>query len=114
ALASAPRVVIVLSSAFHARSARNPFTWQERAAMIADTLADADRQRVSFVALRDYYDDARWANVLRREVQRHAGEGSQLALVGHFKDASSYYLNHFPHWQLIAADNDRGIDATRI
>ncbi len=114
ALDTAPRVIIVLGSSFHARSARNPFTWQERMAMIAASLPPADQQRVSYVALRDYYDDARWADALHREVQQQAGEGSQTALIGHFKDASSYYLNHFPQWQLIAAENERAIDATRI
>src|SRR4051812_5559138 len=29
ALAVAPKVVVVLGSSFHARSAKNPFTWQE-------------------------------------------------------------------------------------
>ncbi|MBG6222322.1 cytidyltransferase-like protein [Janthinobacterium sp. CG_23.4] len=45
ALASAAQVVVVLGSAFHARSAKNPFTWQERAAMIAATLPETQRAR---------------------------------------------------------------------
>ncbi|MDP9108408.1 MAG: adenylyltransferase/cytidyltransferase family protein, partial [Pseudomonadota bacterium] len=28
ALAAAPQVVVVLGSSFHARSAKNPFTWE--------------------------------------------------------------------------------------
>ena len=114
ALESAPRVVVVLGSSFHARNSKNPFTWQERATMIAGTLSEEDRQRVSWVAVRDYYEDRRWANAVRSAVSKLAPDANRIALVGHFKDASSHYLNHFPQWQLISVDNESDIDATRI
>ncbi|TCS35637.1 bifunctional NMN adenylyltransferase/nudix hydrolase [Paucimonas lemoignei] len=114
ALATAPKVVVVLGSSFHARSAKNPFTWQERAAMISTTLADEERERISFVALRDYYEDARWSNAVREKVAEAAPGAGRVALIGYFKDASSYYLNHFPQWELIAAEMEEDIDATAI
>ena len=114
ALAQASRVVVVLGSSFHARSAKNPFTWQERAAMIAATLADDERERVQFIAVRDYYDDARWAAEVRAEVARLAGADPVIALIAFFKDASSYYLNHFAQWQLLTVEVDDVIDATSI
>ena len=114
ALDAAPRVVLVLGSSYHACSPKNPFTWQERAAMIGATLSAEQRQRVAFVAVRDYYEDARWAGAVRREVEQIAPDAKRIALIGHQKDASSYYLNHFPHWELIAADAAFDIDATRI
>lgn len=114
ALDTAAKVVIVIGSSFHARSTKNPFTWQERATMIAETLPEAERSRVSYIALRDYYDDVRWTGIVRKQVELHATEARQIALVGHFKDASSYYLNRFPQWQLIAADNELDINATSV
>jgi bifunctional NMN adenylyltransferase/nudix hydrolase len=116
ALATAAKVVVVLGSSFHARNAKNPFTWQERAAMIGATLSEADRERVSFVAVRDYYDDNLWAEEVRGAVERnaHTNSASQVALVGHFKDASSYYLNHFPQWQMVKSDARSEIDATDV
>lgn len=114
ALASAPRVIVMLGSCFQARSARNPFTWGERAQMIAATLAADQRERVVFAPLRDRYDDALWADNVREQVRRHAPDAAQVALVGHDKDASSYYLHHFPQWQLIAAESECAIDATAI
>ena len=116
ALSTAARVVIVLGSSFHARNAKNPFTWQERAAMIGATLSDADRERVSFVAVRDYYDDNLWAEEVRKAVacNVNAGGTAQVALVGHFKDASSYYLNHFPQWHMVKSEERSEIDATDI
>ncbi len=116
ALATAAKVVVVLGSSFHARNAKNPFTWQERAAMIGASLSEADRDRVSFVAVRDYYDDNQWAEEVRLAVSAHAGttNASQVALVGHFKDASSYYLNHFPQWEMVTSDASSEIDATDV
>jgi bifunctional NMN adenylyltransferase/nudix hydrolase len=114
ALDSADKVVVVLGSSFHARNTRNPFSWQERAAMIAATLGEAERARVAFVAVRDYYDDTRWAAAVSRAVGGCTAGAAQVALVGWFKDASSYYLNHFPQWQLIATDFDSDIDATCV
>ena len=57
ALTSAARVVVAPGSAFRARNAKNPFTWEERAAMIAATLPAADAARVYFAPVRDYYED---------------------------------------------------------
>lgn len=114
ALLSAPRVVVVLGSSFHARSPKNPFTWQERATMIASTLSADDKARVSFVAVRDYYEDGRWANAVRHEVEKQVPNTSRVALIGYFKDASSYYLNHFPRWELVTCSNAPDIDSTRI
>lgn len=114
ALETAPKAVVILGSSFHARSAKNPFTWQEREAMIRTTLSAADNERTSFIPVRDHYEDTRWSGAVRREVGRVTAGATRIALVGHFKDASSYYLNHFPQWELVALDNERNIDATAI
>jgi bifunctional NMN adenylyltransferase/nudix hydrolase len=114
ALDSAARVVVVLGSSFHARNAKNPFTWQERAAMINATLPEAEQARVTCVPVRDYYDDARWAKGVRQAVAECSAGATQFALIGHFKDASSYYLNHFPQWQMIPVASEGPVDATAI
>jgi bifunctional NMN adenylyltransferase/nudix hydrolase len=64
--------------------------------------------------VRDYYDDAQWAEELGKAVAVHAGPGAQTALIGYFKDASSYYLNHFPQWTMLAADAGNENDASDI
>lgn len=114
ALETAANVVIVLGSSFGSRNAKGPFTWQERAAMIGSTLSEADRARVKFVPMRDYYDDTRWADAVRAAVAALGYQPSKTALIGYFKDASSYYLNHFPQWHMIAVQADSHIDATDV
>ncbi|MDP5240460.1 bifunctional nicotinamide-nucleotide adenylyltransferase/Nudix hydroxylase [Uliginosibacterium sp. 31-16] len=114
ALETAPQVVVLLGSAFSARNAKNPFSWEERAAMIACTLDEAQRARVAFLPMRDCYDDARWAEQAGDLVRGLAGEGARVALIGHVKDASSQYLNRFPDWTFIAVPQQGDIDASAL
>jgi len=115
ALAAAERVIVVLGSSYQARNAKNPFTWEERAAMIAATLDAATIKRVGFAPVRDYYDDARWSAAVSLAVQAHCGGAERsIALVGFHKDASSYYLDRFPHWAFLPTPQYGNIDATHI
>ncbi len=114
ALATAPQVVVVLGSAHAARNAKNPFSWQERAAMIAATLDPATQERVSFVPLRDYYDDRRWGEAVMAAIAAQHVPAARVALVGFLKDASSQYLQRFPGWTLVSAPQAGEIDATAI
>ncbi|HEY0065480.1 MAG TPA: bifunctional nicotinamide-nucleotide adenylyltransferase/Nudix hydroxylase [Telluria sp.] len=114
ALATAPKVLVVLGSSFHARNAKNPFTWHERVAMIEASLGEAEKARITFVPVRDYYNDQRWSAAVQRKVEVAAGAGAHITLVGYEKDASSYYLNHFPTWQMETVALTSAIDATDI
>ena len=115
ALQLAPQVVVVLGSAFQPRSPKNPFTWQERAQAMLAPLPEADRARVRFVPVRDYYDNARWVKAVQRGVTAELGERSQnVVLVGHFKDASSEYLDDFPYWRLVSLPRQGRMDATTV
>jgi bifunctional NMN adenylyltransferase/nudix hydrolase len=118
ALAQAGRVLIVLGSAFRARNARNPFTWEERARMITASLNERDARRVAFIPVRDYYDDRRWAAAVeegvRGEMHKQGMTAPRVALAGHRKDDSSYYLDLFPHWAFIAIERQGAFDATPV
>lgn len=98
----APRCLVLIGSAHQARSPKNPFTWQERAEMIRLSLPEADRARVEFLPVRDYFSQPRWVAAVRECVAAAAGtRGARVALVGHRKDATSDYLNDFPDWKLV-------------
>lgn len=101
ALAAAPVCIVVIGSAFHARSPRHPFTWQTRAEMVRLALPEADRGRVHFVAVRDHHDDERWRNAVRAGVASQMGAApGRVLLLGHLKDATTDYLHGFPEWDL--------------
>ena len=116
ALAIAPRCVVVVGSAFQARTPKNPFTWKERAEMIRHALPAADRERVTVVPMRDYYDEARWVASVRDAVAGVlADEASpRITLVGHFKDATSGYLAAFPGWTLDSVERLPGTDGAQL
>lgn len=118
ALEKAERALVVIGSAFRSRNAKNPFTWEERAAMISASLDAAEARRVHFVPVRDYYDDRRWAVAVeqgvRAEMEKQGVSAPRLALVGFHKDASSYYLELFPDWRFSASERQGEVDATSI
>lgn len=117
-LAQAGRVVVVPGSSFRSRNARNPFTWEERAEMIAASLDEGEARRVAFVPVRDYYDDRRWAAAVeegvRAELEKSGIAAPRTALVGFHKDASSDYLGLFPNWSFVALERQGEFDATAV
>lgn len=114
ALETASQVIVILGSAHAGRNAKNPFTWQERAAMIAATLGETAQQKVRFQPVRDYYDDLRWGEAVTRAVKALVPPTNSVALIGYLKDASSHYLNRFPGWEFVATTQCGEIDATSI
>jgi len=116
ALASASRCVVVIGSAFQARTPKNPFTWKERAEMIRQALPESDRARLTMVPMRDYYDEARWVASVREAVATllPPEESPRVTLVGHLKDATSSYLAAFPGWTLASVDRLPGAGGTQL
>lgn len=119
ALELAPHCVVVIGSAFQARTPKNPWTWQERAEMVRLALNDAERQRISFLPVRDYYDEARWVAAVRRGVadiaertrhDRHA----QVALAGHLQDANGDTARAFGDWHAVPIERDGPVDASHL
>ncbi|HVL56809.1 MAG TPA: bifunctional nicotinamide-nucleotide adenylyltransferase/Nudix hydroxylase [Burkholderiaceae bacterium] len=114
ALGAGREVVVVLGSACQARSPKNPFTWNERARMIELAAAPADRHRIRFVPVRDYYDNSKWLAAVKAGVATAVPSAASIAVIGHFKDATSYYLDLFQGWQLLSVERQGGVDATHL
>lgn len=113
ALEQAKEVVVVVGSSFAARNLRNPFTFEERKAMI-DLTFQSDRVKV--VPVSDYpYDDNKWVNAIQKIVDETVPDAKDVGLIGHSKDSSSYYLNIFPRWKNhVEVPDVGGINATDI
>ena len=116
ALGVAAQCIVVIGSAHQARTPKNPFTWTERAEMIRLAAPEIDRARLHFVPVRDYYDEARWVRAVRRGVDELTADAApkRVVLVGHFKDATSGYLDAFPGWQLERVERLGGADGTHL
>lgn len=114
ALEIADEVLVIVGSSFQSRNIRNPFKWTERAAMIAATLPESEQARLTFLPVRDYYDDTLWNADVRRQVGACVADGERVALVGFNKDESTYYLDNFPDWAMEAIESELDIDATAL
>lgn len=112
AFEAAEQVVLVLGSAFSARSPRNPFPASEREAMVRSTLSEDRNRRLVVVSQRDVWGARRWASEVRAKVE-DVSRG-RIALVGFHKDASSYYLDLFPGWILVDTGRQGHWDATPV
>jgi bifunctional NMN adenylyltransferase/nudix hydrolase len=124
ALNQAKEVVVVVGSSFAARNIRNPFTFEERKAMIEAVYSDEtwtpglnqEGKRLHIVPVSDFpYDDSRWVAAVQRIVDETIPHAKDVGLIGHSKDSTSYYLNIFPRWKNhVEVENIDGINATDI
>ncbi len=114
ALRVARRCVVVVGSAWQARTPRNPWTWQERAEMVRQSLPETERERIDVLPMRDYYDQPRWVAAVRQAVADAVPGARSVALVGHFKDTTSAYLRDFPQWKLQLVDKLGHYDGTPL
>jgi bifunctional NMN adenylyltransferase/nudix hydrolase len=114
ALEAAPAVIVVIGSAYRSRDARNPFTWEERKAMVQATLSPSEFDRVQFLPVRDYFDDERWNIAVGKGVSQLTQSGSKVVLVGFKKDTTSYYLDNFPSWTYQSIEQVIDVDATSL
>lgn len=106
AVESAKReVIIVVGSSFASRSMRNPFTFEERKAMIK---AEFPQEKVKVVPVMDYpYNDNKWIAAIKRAVHGamdYTPDPYNIGLIGYSKDDTSYYLKIFPGWDHINVD----------
>lgn len=116
----AEMVLILCGSSNTPRTLKNPFTFAERETMIRACLTAAENARLYCAPIDDYpYDDATWQlgvqmRVIHALSVQNLPQDTDVALIGHKKDDSSYYLELFSHWQWVAVENFEGISATPI
>lgn len=131
ALKQVDKLIVIVGSSFMARTPVNPFTFEERKAMIALSFGyEIQMGRLIVLPLYDYEHDIDWQKNLRkavndailaegnREVHNsnlHGLNDFKVALAGFGKDASSYYLKMFPEWGSIQLGTQHGtINASDI
>ena len=121
-LARADRLVILIGSAYQPRNPRNPWTHLERESHIRACLAGDENNRLTCLPLMDVpYNDELWVRNVQDSVSgivtaHHAvpHRPPKVALIGHHKDQSGFYLNLFPQWDSIAVENHQELSATPI
>ncbi|WP_150466086.1 bifunctional nicotinamide-nucleotide adenylyltransferase/Nudix hydroxylase [Francisella sp. SYW-2] len=117
ALENSKKVIINVGSSFNAPNIKNPFSFEFRRQMIIEDLkvAGVDLSLVEIEPLADYfYQEQKWEESLRQNVYKYARLDETIAIVGHIKDDSSYYIKSFPEWGYIPVDNYKNYNATEF
>jgi len=118
----AKNVLVLVGSAGVARSVRNPFTYQERAAIIKKIYPD-----VHVDSVHDHtYNDAAWILEVQQKVAELVKTGARysnadkfqkiekIGLIGCSKDHTSYYLKLFPDWHSEAVEFVNPLNSTDV
>ena len=119
ALTRARKVIFLVGSADTPRTIKNPWSVGERAVMIQSALADT-ADRLIIRPLRDHlYNESQWIATVQRTVadaiKADGGQASaHIGLIGKDKDATSYYLQEFPQWDLVDVKHTETLSATEL
>lgn len=111
--------LILVGSSFIARNIKNPFTFEERQAMLSRTTERLGKFDIAPV-MDDLYNDQLWVGNVQTQIDIALEERgldkktSRVAIVGHRKDASSFYLDFFPNYSLIEVSSTFGTSGTEI
>lgn len=116
--------MVLIGSSFIARNIKNPFSFEERETFVFNEfyMKNKDPHYHYDVAgiTDDAYNDQQWVASVQSEVERAKkkfgidGPNARVVLVGHTKDASSYYLKMFPSYAYEEVSPVDVLDATDI
>jgi bifunctional NMN adenylyltransferase/nudix hydrolase len=120
ALEQADQLILLIGSAWQAPNARNPWSHQEREAMLRACLSDQDNKRLVCLPLMDVpYNDEIWVRNVQTTVNgiitahhKQPHKPAKVALIGHKKDQTGFYLNLFPQWGNLSVENFQSVSAT--
>lgn len=118
-------VLVLIGDTGGPRTIKNPWTFDERCQMIRTSLTPEQNRRVCIEQIFDMPSNTDWIAqvqgvVLDITIEANA-DPKKVVLVGHEKDASTFYLSLFPQWKHIDTGYDelpggllRKYDATAI
>ncbi len=100
ALEQTEQLILILGSDRIAPDIKNPWSSEERIKMIQSCLSADELKRIHFLPVRDWlYSDKLWLAAVQQKVFEITQGNPKIAVLGHRKDTSSYYLDLFPQWE---------------
>jgi bifunctional NMN adenylyltransferase/nudix hydrolase len=121
ALQQCHKLFLVLGSFQSAPSVRNPWSTKQREEMINLCLTKQEKERIVFIPIRDrLYSEFIWLQNITHEVTEKLKEiepqksDFSIALIGHNKDTTSYYLKNFSYWNYIETGNFKSLNSTQF
>ena len=119
ALKQARKVIVLVGSAWQARSLRNPWQFTERQNMLISSFDEEENTRLEITPLLDaLYNNDVWVRDVQRRVRDltvpENGKFPRIGLIGASRGQSSYYLSLFPQWESVSVPVVEGISASQI
>lgn len=116
ALERCETVIVVLGSPYAPRTVKNPWTAEERMAMLQQVFSIEYAQRKLLVHAVDdvFYSDPQWFATVHHIVNQLVDDEASIGLFGFEKDESSYYLQGFPQWDYQSVEVGMMLNATDI
>jgi bifunctional NMN adenylyltransferase/nudix hydrolase len=106
------QLYVLVGSANQCRSIRNPWTFQERSAMLRQKLFAAGIHNVEIIPLNDYrYSNTQWMSDVRATAEHY--EMGTPTLFGHMKEGNEY-LTWFPDWKFKSIEMSVHVDGTSV
>ena len=111
ALLNSDLVIVLVGSAFQARTIKNPFTFEERRELLEGWHRELHRSsKMQVVPVRDQpYNNAKWIQSVQEQVDliikaNPDYSDADIFLTGSDRDESTWYLGAFPQWRLDLKD----------
>ncbi len=111
------KTIVVIGSIDQARTPKNPFNYEERKQMILSAFNEADKKRLIFIGVRDfYYWKTRWTTTVANQINQELNklnlnpQTTKVNLIGFKKDKeTAEYLNSFgqSNWNFINIRKDK-------
>ena len=119
-LKQAEKMIVLCGSSHLPPSHRNPWSFNDRKAMILNSFEKEQAERITVLPLMDSpYNDSLWIQSVQtivsgvvQALNAVPHNAPKIALIGHQKDHSSFYLKMFPQWKSIEVDNVDELNAT--
>lgn len=101
--------IFIIGSSTSPISLRNPFTYEERKAMLIsaiENLSLSNRDYSIFPVADSAYNPSNWVSQVNKIVSSVTEKTvkASIAILGHFRDSSSDYLNSFSNYTLISLE----------
>ena len=109
------QLVIIAGSAKQPRTYKNPFTFDERRAMILNATRGLAMSVYVEPNIDTIYNDQAWAVRVQGIVSKYRIlGGAGVGIIGHKKDESSFYLDMFPQWKFENVEKIEPLSAVDI
>ena len=108
------KLIVITGSAAQPRTYKNPFTSIERFLTIKNATAGLSIQIVIKENTDTIYNDQAWAVRVQTIVRDNTDALDKIAIIGHKKDESSFYLDMFPQWDYENVEEIAPLSAVNI